>query len=116
MFRAFLIKYGEIGIKGKNRFIFENALCDQIRFALKDVEGTFEVTKEQGRIYVEVEGEYDYEETVDALTRVFGITAICPVKLVDNADWDNLTKEVAEYVCSEERSYGVAEAIEKFCL
>lgn len=98
MFRAFLIKYGEIGIKGKNRFIFENALCDQIRFALKDVEGTFEVTKEQGRIYVEVEGEYDYEETVDALTRVFGITAICPVKLVDNADWDNLTKEVAEYV------------------
>lgn len=25
-------------------------------------------------------------------------------------------KEVAEYVCSEERSYGVAEAIEKFCL
>ena len=25
-------------------------------------------------------------------------------------------KEVAEYVCNEERSYGVAEAIEKFCL
>lgn len=25
-------------------------------------------------------------------------------------------KEVAEYVCSEKRSYGVAEAIEKFCL
>lgn len=25
-------------------------------------------------------------------------------------------KDVAEYVCNEERSYGVAEAIEKFCL
>ena len=98
MFKAFLIKYGEIGIKGKNRFIFENALCDQIKFALKDVEGNFEVHKEQGRIYVEVEGEYDYEETVDALSRVFGITGICPVKLVDDYEWSNLTKEVAEYV------------------
>ena len=25
MFHAFLIKYGEIGIKGKNRYLFENA-------------------------------------------------------------------------------------------
>ncbi|MDO5521921.1 MAG: tRNA uracil 4-sulfurtransferase ThiI [bacterium] len=98
MFRAFLIKYGEIGIKGKNRYIFENALCDQIRFALKDVDGEFEVTKEQGRIYVEVEGEYDYEETIEALSRVFGIAAICPVKLVDNSEWENLKQEVADYV------------------
>ena len=98
LFHAFLIKYGEIGIKGKNRFIFENALRDQILFALKDIEGNFRVTKEQGRLYVETEGEFDYEETIDALTRVFGITAICPVKLVDVFDWDNLCKETASYV------------------
>ena len=98
LFHAFLIKYGEIGIKGKNRFIFENALRDQILFALKDVEGTFHVTKEQGRLYVETDGDFDYEETVDALSRVFGITAICPVKLVDEFDWDNLCKEMASYV------------------
>ena len=59
LFHAFLIKYGEIGIKGKNRFIFENALRDQIIFALKDVEGNFHVTKEQGRLYVETEGDFD---------------------------------------------------------
>lgn len=98
LFHAFLIKYGEIGIKGKNRFIFENALRDQIMFALKDIEGTFRVTKEQGRLYVETEGDFDYEETVSALSRVFGITAICPVKLVDEFAWDSLCKEVANYV------------------
>lgn len=98
MFKAFLIKYGEIGIKGKNRFIFENALVNQIRFALKDVDGTFHVFKEQGRIFVEVEGAYDYEETIDALSRVFGIIAICPVKIVEDYSWENLTKEVSEYV------------------
>ena len=29
--QAFLCKYAEIGIKGKNRYKFENALCEQIR-------------------------------------------------------------------------------------
>ena len=46
MFKAFLIKYGEIGIKGKNRYLFEDALMNQIRFSLKNVDGSFEVTKE----------------------------------------------------------------------
>ena len=40
-FHSFLIKYGEIGIKGKNRYLFEDALVLQIRFALKDVDGEF---------------------------------------------------------------------------
>ena len=30
-FHSFLIKYGEIGIKGKNRYIFEDALVRQIQ-------------------------------------------------------------------------------------
>ena len=44
-FHSFLIKYGEIGIKGKNRYMFEDALVRQIRYALKDVDGEFLVHK-----------------------------------------------------------------------
>ena len=44
-FHSFLIKYGEIGIKGKNRYMFEDALVRQIRYALKDVDGEFQVEK-----------------------------------------------------------------------
>ncbi len=98
MFKAFLIKYAEIGIKGKNRYIFENALRDQIKFALKDVEGEFEVVKEQGRIYVEAVTSFDYEEAVDALKRVFGISSICPTMIVDSIEWDDITKAAKEYV------------------
>ena len=79
IFKAFLIKYGEIGIKGKNRYLFEDALVRQIGFALKEVEGAFSISKEQGRIYIEADGEYDYEETIAALKRVFGIVGICPM-------------------------------------
>ena len=51
MYKAFLIKYGEIGVKGKNRYIFEDALVRQIRYALKDIDGDFTVSKENGRVY-----------------------------------------------------------------
>ena len=51
MYQAFLLKYAEIGIKGKNRYKFENALCEQIRYRLEKIEGDFEVIREQGRIF-----------------------------------------------------------------
>ena len=51
MYKAFLIKYGEIGVKGKNRYLFEDALVRQIRFALNKIDGDFVVSKENGRIY-----------------------------------------------------------------
>ena len=57
-FHSFLIKYGEIGIKGKNRYIFEDALVRQIRFASKDVDGEFYVHKSYGRVYVDCDGEF----------------------------------------------------------
>ena len=66
MYTSFLIKYGEIGIKGKNRRMFEQALMDQIRFALKPVDGTFAVTYEQGRVYVNASDEFDYDGALDA--------------------------------------------------
>ena len=97
MFKAFLIKYGEIGIKGKNRYLFEDALIKQIKYALKDA-AAFDVTKQQGRIYVHMLGSYDYDEVVAALTRVFGIVAICPVVICDHPSWNNLTKVVGDYI------------------
>ena len=97
-FHSFLIKYGEIGIKGKNRYMFEDALVRQIRFALRGVDGNFLVHKCHGRVYVDCEGEYDYEETVESLKRVFGIVGICPVVRVAVAEIGQLRKDVVSYM------------------
>lgn len=97
-YQSFLIKYAEIGTKGKNRFMFEDALIKQIRFALREVDGSFEVTKESGRIYVTAEGDYDYDDTIEALKRVFGIADICPMVQIDDRDYENLKKHVVEYM------------------
>ena len=98
MYKAFLIKYAEIAIKGKNRYIFEDALVDQIRRVLKDVDGSFDVVKERGRIYVFARSEFDYEETVEALKRVFGIYGICPAVVLQDEGYDELAKAVVSYV------------------
>lgn len=97
-YKSFLIKYGEIGVKGKNRYMFEDALMKQIRIALKDVDGNFFVSKELGRIYVDTDGDYDYEDTLDRLGKVFGIVGICPMVRIESKDYENLKKRVVEYV------------------
>ncbi|NLY48999.1 MAG: tRNA 4-thiouridine(8) synthase ThiI [Clostridiales bacterium] len=97
MLKAFLIKYAEIGLKGKNRYLFENALCDRISEVLMPL-GSYKVYKEQGRVFIECPGDYDYDETVEALQRVFGISSICPVAVIDSTDWDTILASVADYV------------------
>lgn len=98
MFKAFLIKYGEIGIKGKNRYVFEDALMKQIRFSLQSIQGEFIVSKESGRIYVEMVGAYDYEETIKALQRVFGIVGISPVVQIEDKGFEDLAEQVIQYM------------------
>lgn len=98
MYKAFLIKYAEIAIKGKNRYIFEDALVEQIRYQLRNVEGTFKVVKEMGRIFVYPQGDFDYEEAVEAMKRVFGIYGICPAVVLEDQGFEQLSKDVAHYV------------------
>ena len=98
MFTAFLIKYAEIGVKGKNRYLFEDALVQQIKYALKRCEGEFKVRKTQGRIYVDAVSEFDFDETVDNLKTVFGISGICPVVYVEDEGFEKLGKDIVEYI------------------
>ncbi len=98
MFKAFLIKYAEIGVKGKNRYIFEDALVSQINNALKSVDGRFSVYKTTGRIYVQAESDYDYDEAINALKRVFGVSGICPLLQVEDTGFEDLCKTVIEYM------------------
>ena len=52
MVQAFLVKYAEIGIKGKNRYVFEDALVRRIKERLQRCQGDFFVEKETNKIYI----------------------------------------------------------------
>ncbi|MCF0132887.1 MAG: tRNA 4-thiouridine(8) synthase ThiI [Blautia sp.] len=98
VFHAFLIKYAEIAIKGKNRYLFEDALVKQMKIALSTVEGEFAVRKESGRVYVFCPEEYDFDEAVEALQRVFGIVGICPVVIYEDQGYEQLGQDVMSYM------------------
>ena len=97
-YRAFLLKYGEIGVKGKNRHVFEETLVKRVQAVLRNVDGSFIVTRPQGRVFVEAEGSFDYDSALEALQRVFGVTAICPCVILDELDFESIKKSVIRYV------------------
>ncbi len=100
-YQSFLLKYGEIGVKGKNRYIFEDTLVSQVRNATLKVEGDFTVRKENGRVYVDCNSDYDYDDLMAALSKVFGIVWICPVVLVEDRGFDKLAEDVVKFVDEE---------------
>ncbi|MBO4309686.1 MAG: tRNA 4-thiouridine(8) synthase ThiI [Lachnospiraceae bacterium] len=98
MTNTYLIKYGEIFLKGKNRFIFEDALVNRVNEAVEKVDGRFKVYKNLSRVYVECKSEFDEDELIAALKKVFGITAICPVSVLEDKGFDDLKERLVEYV------------------
>lgn len=69
-----LIRYGEIGLKGRNRPQFENRLVQNIRSALSDYPGAV-VRNVYGRLVVRYDGS---PGVLEALQRVFGIVSLSP--------------------------------------
>ncbi len=102
MYNILIVKYGEIGVKGKNRYLFENKLVKNVKNMLKPI-GKFDVYKEYGRIYVNLE-DHDYEEVAEEVRKVFGIVGVCPAIRAEK-DYDKL-KELALQVLEEKIESG----------
>ncbi|MFO7635742.1 MAG: tRNA uracil 4-sulfurtransferase ThiI [Clostridia bacterium] len=86
-----LVKTGEIFLKGLNRPVFEKKLMDNIKNALNDM-GTFNIRKEQGRIYIEIlDSIHDEKAVAKRVTNVFGIVAVV-FALRINADLEEIMR------------------------
>lgn len=104
MKKAYLVKYGEIAIKGKNRYLFENTLIDHIKGRLAKI-GSFKVVKEQGRIYIEPNEPIDEDDILDVLTKIFGLVGICPVMVLDSSDFNHIKEMAKKYISEEYNEY-----------
>ncbi len=98
MRNVFLVKYGEIGIKGKNRFIFENHLVDTIKNNLKDI-GSFHVFKDQGRIMIHPDCDILHKELIiQKLTKIFGIVAVAEGTMEEEVSMEAIKKLSLEHM------------------
>ena len=95
MENLFLIRYGEIGTKGKNRYKFEDKLIENIEAALKELGAKSKVTKTFGRIFVQTDA--NKEDVLERLSDLFGIVGICPAQKV-NLDIEKIKQQSLELV------------------
>lgn len=109
MNEMFLLKLGEIVLKGQNRYAFENCLKGNIRRRMKYF-GQFKVYIRQSTVYVEPENnECDIDGAWDACSTIFGISSICRCRPCEK-NMDAIFEAVVEYLGDElalQRSFKV---------
>lgn len=77
MNEMFLLKLGEIVLKGQNRFSFENRLKQNVKRRMRPF-GDFKVYIVQSTVYVEPErDDCDLEGAWEACHAIFGVVSIC---------------------------------------
>lgn len=73
-----LIRYGELGLKGKNKSLFIGKLANNIRVAMRGLQDCH-VQSTWGRLWLEID-ESQKIEAIDRLQRIFGIYSISSVE------------------------------------
>jgi len=72
---VYIIRFGEIWIKGKNRRFFEQTLEQNIRRTLEGAGRNAKLERERGRLYA-VESAESPKETLELLSRIPGIVSV----------------------------------------
>ncbi|MDE7167781.1 MAG: tRNA 4-thiouridine(8) synthase ThiI [Clostridia bacterium] len=103
MEKVVIVRYSELHLKGKNRGYFERVLIINMEKALKGLK--HEVKRQSGRYLIENFDEFDSDEIVSRLKKVFGIHSLS-VALKVKSDMDAIYK-AAEDVCFESGSFKV---------
>lgn len=97
MNEIFLLKLGEIVLKGTNKRQFENKLRQNIRRRMRDY-GNFDVYIMQSTVYVEpMDDEADVDGAWDACKSIFGLVSLCRCRPC-NKDLDSIYQAVEEYL------------------
>ena len=100
MNEIFLLKLGEIVLKGANKRQFEDKLRQNIRRRMR-VYGNFDVYLMQSTVYVEPMDEMcDVDGAWDACRSIFGLASLCRCKACDK-DIDSIFKAIEEYLGDE---------------
>lgn len=77
----FIVRCGEVALKGQNKPYFERMLLERIRKRLKKIEQPgmgIETVRNEGLIFVRADKEYDKQQIIGEISKVFGVASISP--------------------------------------
>ena len=93
--KLFLLRYGELALKGKNRKSFEDLLINNIRRSLKGL--PVEIRKTYGRLFVHLEDDSCHIDLEKRLSRIFGLVSFSPVEKT-SLDFEEIMFKSAEII------------------
>jgi thiamine biosynthesis protein ThiI len=97
MKEVILVKYGEMALKGQNKYSFEDVLFRQIKYRLHSL-GKFRYSSAQSTIYIESqEDNVDLDEAIMRLQKVFGIASICRA-IVCEKEFADIAQKAVSYL------------------
>ena len=100
MNEIFLMKLGEVVLKGANKRQFENKLRQNVRRRMKPY-GEFDVYIMQSTVYVEpMDDQADLDGAWDACRSIFGVVSLCRCRPCDK-NLDAIFQTVEEYLGDE---------------
>ncbi|WP_027398130.1 tRNA uracil 4-sulfurtransferase ThiI [Anaerovorax odorimutans] len=93
---TFIVRCGEVALKGLNKPYFERMLVERIKKVLKKFENT-EVKRHEGLIFVRTPEDLNSEMVIKEISKVFGVASISPaVETV--SDIDEIGNAAVEYM------------------
>ena len=101
----FIVRCGEVALKGMNKPYFEKTLAERIRRNLKDYDGV-EVKRHEGLIFIRSPKDLDSEEIIRQVSRVFGVSSISPA-VEAPSDLDAIGETAVEFMKQQIRERGI---------
>ena len=93
---TFIVRVGEVALKGNNKGYFEKTLVDRIKKLLKKFEGVT-VRRSEGLIFVKADVNIPKDDIIKEISKVFGVASISPA-LETNSNMDDIYETAVKYM------------------
>ena len=101
----FIVRCGEVALKGMNKPYFERMLVDRIRSNVKGL-GNVDVKRQEGLIFVRADKDVDTDTLVRQIAKVFGVASISPA-VEAPSNLDAIGEEAVKYMMNLIETKGV---------
>lgn len=92
----FIVRCGEVALKGMNKPYFERMLVDRIKKNLKDFDGV-DVRRHEGLIFVRADKSIEKDSLIKQISKVFGVASISPAVEAES-NLDAIGEEAVKYM------------------
>ena len=101
----FIVRCGEVALKGMNKPYFERMLAERIKKLLKRFDG-ISVQRHEGLIFVRADGSLDQQEIIKQISKVFGVASISPAVECEST-MEAIGEAAVEYMLGEIEERGI---------